>query len=466
MMDDTLRDDIRLRLVAALGDDKVLWHPADTVLYRKDTYRIPYESDYEYAPDLVVLPETTEDVRMVVALASESKIPLIPKGGGSNRTGMLVPIHGGILLDTIKMNRIVELNPSDLYVTVQPGITLKKLEEHLNDHGLTLAHEQGSHRMATVGGAISTSAFSRKNQKYGTIANRVMSLEVVLADGRLLRTGPKVLYTSTGIGLHHLFIGAEGSLGVVTEATLRVEPLPEARDMVLAFFDDFWKANEAAQRLMSSCVTFTGGEAFEAHDPEALGAPEGKKGVFYVGFDGTEGEVDAEREYVSGIIRELGGVIADEAHTREYMDRYTEQWCGARVETRFEDVLTTYVPMDRISEFYDRLWSDIMPRHGLRSIPGERYSLDVGRYRMVGGRYFLPEGREGWREYQVALRDVAKLATELGGSISSCHGVGIQHKDNIEMEYTEVALDVMRDIKRVLDPDDIMNPGKKLPARR
>ncbi|UCE91449.1 MAG: FAD-binding oxidoreductase [Methanobacteriota archaeon] len=463
MIDGEEREEVRRLLVGMLGEEKVLWRAADTVLYRKDTYRIPFESDYEYAPDLVVLPETSDEVREVVRLASERRIPLIPKGGGSNRTGMLVPIHGGIIVDTIKMDGIMELNHRDLHVTAQTGVTLKKLEEYLNEHGFTLTQEQGSHRMATVGGAISTSAFSRKNQKHGTIANRVMSLEVVLADGRKLRTGPKVLYTSTGIGLHHLFIGAEGTLGIVTEATLRVEPLPEERDMVLAFFDDFWRANDAAQRLMSSCVTFTGGEAYEAADAESLGAPEGKKGLFYVGLDGTRGEVEAEREYVRGIVRELGGVIADEEHTRAYMDRYTEQWCGARVETRFEDVLTTYVPMDRIEEFYDRLWGDIMKRHGIRPIPGDRYGLDVGRYKMVGGRYKVPEGADGWREYQAALEEVATLATELGGSISSCHGVGIQHKENIRLEYTEVALDVMRGIKRILDPENIMNPGKKLP---
>jgi FAD/FMN-containing dehydrogenase len=462
-MDQATREDVRSRLVAALGESKVLSSPADTVLYRKDTYRIPFESDYKYSPDLVVLPETTDDVMAVVAIASDGNIPLIPKGGGSNRTGMLVPIHGGIVVDTIKMNGIVDLNLPDLHVTVQPGLTLKKLEEHLNEYGLTLAHEQGSHRMATVGGAISTSAFSRKNQKYGTIADRVMSLEVVLADGRILRTGPKVLYTSTGMRLHDLFIGAEGTLGIVTEATLRVEPYPEARDMVLAFFDDFWKANEAAKRLMSSCVTFTGGEAYETEDGAVLGAPGGKKGIFYVGLDGTKGEVDAERDYVNGIVIELGGVIADQAHARAYMNQYTEQWCGARVETRFEDVLTTYVPMDRIEEFYERVWDDIMRRHGIRPIPGEKYSLDVGRYRMVGGRYFLPEGEKGWSDYQAALEEVARLATELGGSISSCHGVGIEHKNNIPMEYSEVALDVMRSIKRMLDPNNIMNPGKKLP---
>ena len=462
-MDEETREIVRRRLVESLGEGKVLWKAADTILYRKDTYRIDFEKDYEYIPDFVVLPETAKDVEAVVTVASEHKVPIVPKGGGSSRTGMLVPVHGGIVVDTIKMDKVIEMTTQDLEVTVQPGITLKRLEEYLNEHGLTLTQEQGSQRMATVGGAISTSAFSRNNQKHGTIANRVMSLEVILAGGRTLRTGPKVLYTSTGIGLHHLFVGAEGTLGIITEATLRVEPYPEARDMVLAFFDDFWKANEAAQRLMSSCVTFTGGEAYEAEDTTVCGAPAGKNGLFYVGFDGTRGEVEAEKVYVSQMIRELGGVIADETRTRAYMNRYTEQWCGARVATRFEDVITTYVPMGSIREFYDRLWDDVMKRHDLKPIPGEKFSLDVGRYKMVGGRYSLPEGSEGWIRYQTALKDVAELAIELGGSISSCHGVGIQHKENIRLEYTDVALDVMRSIKRVLDPDNIMNPGKKLP---
>ena len=374
------KEAIRSALVDMFGESRVLWKHSDTVVYRKDTYRIDYDKDYAYMPDFVVLPETADEVRSLVSLAIRLKTPLIPKGGGSNRTGMLVPVTGGIVVDTIRMNKVVGLNAQDLHVTVEPGMTIKKLEEYLNENGLTLTQEQGSQKMATVGGAISTSAFSRKHQKHGSISDRVMSLEVVLGDGRTLRTGPKVLYTSTGIGLHRLFIGAEGTLGIITEATLRVEPYPEARDMVLAFFDDFWKANEAAQRLMSSCVTFTGGEAYEADDASAYGGPPGKKGLLYIGIDGTRGEVDAEKEFISSMVRELGGVIADAEHTHAYMERYTEQWCGARVATRFEDVLTTYVPMDRIREFYDRLWGDGMKRHGIEPVPGEKgHAPDLGR---------------------------------------------------------------------------------------
>jgi len=458
--------EVRRELVALLGESKVLSSKSDLLPYTKDTYRIRFEDDHRYFPDLAVLPETTSEVQGIVKIAARRRMPIIPKGGGSNRTGMLVPIHGGILLDTIKMKRVVEINKPNLYVTVQPGITLKELDEQLADHGLWLTQEQGSLKIATVGGSISTSGFSRFHQKYGVIADRVMSFEVVLADGSVLRTGPKVLYTSTGYRLHQLFIAAEGTLGIITEATLRVEPLPEARDVVLAFYDDFWGANDAAQKLMASGVVFSGAEAYEGHGMERLGAPKGKTSLVYVIFHGTKGEVEADTAFVKRIVEDTHGHLAEHEVALTFLTSYTQQWCGARALTGFEDVITTYVPMERMREFYDRLWNVIAPKYGLEALPGEKLGLDVGRYRMAGGRYWLPKGDRAWERYQEAVHEIAELATSLGGSIQSCHGVGIQHRENIALEYSDVAIETMRSIKKLLDPDNIMNPGKKIPSKK
>lgn len=466
MTDAVKLEELRSRLMKALGEGRVLSRGSDLLPYAKDTYRIRFDEDFKYLPYAVVFPETTADVQKIVEIAADTKTPLIPKGGGSNRTGMLVPIHGGIVVDTIRMNRIVEISVPNLYVTVQPGVTLKELEERLSEHGLALNQEQGSLKIATVGGSIATSGFSRKHQKYGTIADRVMSLEVVLANGSILRTGPKVLYTSTGYRLHQLFIASEGTLGIMTEATLRVEPLPEARGALMAFYEDFWGSLAAAERLMGSGVQFAGSEAFAVEDAEPYGGPKGEASILYVVLEGTKGEVAAQTDFVSKIMKETGGVLSAEKNAMELVDRYTSQWCGARAVTGFEDALTTYVPIERMREFYDRLWNDIMPRHGTGPLPGEKYSLDVGRYKIMAGRFYIPKGEGGWDEYQRLLRDIAALATSLGGSISSCHGVGIEHRNNLDLEYSEVALDTMRVIKKTLDPDNIMNPGKKLPDKR
>lgn len=462
-MDLKEKNEVNEALVSAIGKDRVLHEKTDLLPYTMDTFRLRFGDDYRYVPDFVVLPDSTKQVSDVVKVAAQHKIPLIPKGGGSNRTGMLVPLTGGIVVDTVRMNRVIEVSKNALYVTVQPGITLADLDRHLSPMSLSLTQEQGSYKMATIGGSISTSGFSRRHQKYGSISNRVMSLEVVLADGRILNTGPKVLYTSTGYRLRDLFIGAEGTLGIITEATLRIEPMAEDRDALIAFYDDFWEAISAAQTLMISPVTFVGSEAYETENTANWGAPPGKLGVLYVLLDGTKGEVKAEKAYIGEIMEKTGGVRADDDTARQFIGKYISQFCGARAITGIEDVVTSYVPMDRTREFYDEFWNRIMAKYDTRPVPGEAFTLDVGRYRMQGTRFFLPKGEGCYEKYKEVLTEIAELTTRLGGTISSCHGVGIEHRDNLYLEFSEVALDVMREIKAALDPDNIMNPGKKIP---
>ncbi|MEM0342810.1 MAG: FAD-binding oxidoreductase [Thermoplasmata archaeon] len=456
---ETIRDD----LIEALGANRVLWRPADLLPYAADAFSIDPTESCRRLPHLVVLPESTAEVQKIVRVAAEHRAPLIPKGGGSNRTGMLIPIEGGIVVDTIRMNKVVEVSTPDLYVTVQPGITLKELETYLARHGLALHQVQGSFKVATVGGAISTAAFSRKYQKYGTIADRVMSLEVVLADGRVLRTGPKVLYTSTGYGLRQLFIGAEGTLGIITEATLRVEPLPESRGELLAFYDDFWKAYDSSLRLAGSSVTFVGAEVGELSEPAAYGSPPGKTGFLVVAFEGTKDEVTAEVDYVKKIVQETGGVLASREHASRLIGEYTSQWCGDRALMKPEDEIIAYVPAKKVREFYESLWKDIMLKYGMTPVPGNRWSLDIGRYAMTYCRFFIPERDAGWDDRRKALTEVARLATRLGGSISACTGVGLKNRDDLVYEFSAEALATMWKIKRIVDPDNIMNPGKKLP---
>lgn len=469
MMDRGLHERVKGSLIKALGEGKVLWKDADLAAYSTGTFvhMVKVGKKESYSPDFAVLPETTSDVQKVVRIAAEHKIPIIPKGGGSNLAGMLAPVTGGIVIDTIKMNRVVEVSKSDLYVTVQPGITLKELDEHLMKHGLALNQIQGSYKVATVGGSISTSGYPRRHNKYGAIADRVMSLEVVLADGRILRTGQKVLYTSTGYRLQQLFVGAEGTLGVITEATLRVEPIPEAHEAAMAYYDDFRAALDVVIKIKTSGVTYVGAEAFEVPPDWEYEVPEGKSALVIADFDGTMGEVKAEAAFVKDIIQRTGGVLAAEGDADDYVDGYQMIWCGLRAMADVRgDSIAPFVPVGRLLEFYDKLWNEIMPKYGLEPAPaGERCGLDCGRYEMGYATFVIPKDI-GWENHEKAKEEIAELVTSLGGSIQACMGVGLKYRDQMNLEFSEVALETMRKIKAELDPQNIMNPGKKIPDRK
>lgn len=458
---------VKEELVSAIGEEKVLWKKADLAPYSVEGFVLAVrvgDKDY-YAPEFAVLPETTEDVKRVVEVAAKHRAALIPKGGGSNLAGMIAPTDGGIIVDTIKMNRITEVNLHDLYVTAQPGVTLKEIDVALAEHGLVLNQVQGSYKVATIGGSISTSGYSRKHNKYGTIADRIMSLEVVLADGRVLRTGQKVLHTSTGYRLAQLFIGAEGTLGIITEATLRVEPLPEAEEAVMAYYTDFKSAVDAAVKIKTSALTFVGAEAFEVPDDWQYEVPDGKNAVAIADFEGIRGEVEAEVAFARRIFDEAGGLLAKQEDVHGYVNGYDMIWCGLRaVRDVWGDSVAPYVPVDRLVEFYDKLWNEIMPRYGIVHAPsGERCGLDCGRYEMGYATMLIPDGEDGFRKHEAAKKDIIALVESLGGSFHACMGVGIKYVDFMDMEFSDVALDVMRSVKSTLDPDNIMNPGKKIP---
>jgi len=464
-MDPKLYKEVKSELLSILGEARILCRKADLLPYTTDAYigLIRLGEDVKYFPDFVVLPETTVEVQKIVKLAARHRIPLLPKGGGSNRTGMLIPLQGGIIVDTIKMNKIIEVNLSNLFITAQPGITLKELDEQLEKHGIALNHEQGSYKVATVGGTISTAGFGRNYQKYGIISDRVMSLEVILANGSVLRTGPKVLYTSTGYRLNQLFIGAEGTLGIITEVTLRVEPLPEAKDIIMGFFPDFWAALDVAKETLASGVTFVGGDVSELDNGSEWDAPNGMNGIFCVSLEGIRGEVEAEKAFIRGIMEQAGGVIADKESALKRHENFTIEWCGSRAVTGYEDDFLPYIPIERVREFYDKVWNEIMLQFGIEPLQDAKYSMDVGRYQMVYGKFCIPVGNKGWENYTKAQKAIAELAISLGGSVAACTGIGIKHREFMPLEFSEIALDVMRSIKKVLDPDNIMNPGKKLP---
>ena len=460
------REAVLRRLTDILELERIFSEPADLVPYSKDTFALRFSEEDKHLPDFVTLPVSTKEVSEIVKLAAEYDIPIIAKGGGTSRTGMIVPIHGGIVIDTIRLNRLLKINRADYIVRVQAGINLQELELMLNAQGLTLGHEQGSQKIATVGGAISTASYSRKNQKYGNLWERISNLEVVLGDGSVLRTGPDVPYTSSGINIASIFVGAEGTFGIITEASIRIFPKSEITLPMLLLFDDFSHAEDAADAIMGKGISFVGGSVWENEKgfPD-IGFPN-SKGAMIIAFEGCREEVFASAELVKSIATESGGSVASDRISQENWEDFLMHWCGMRAEVGSEDVIVAFVPRARRHEYFKSLLEDILPRHGLTPLPGERKSFDFGRHMIFASRFYIPRTDRGWENYISAIDETSKLIASLGGTIAACHGVGLLHKDHVGRELGETYLRMLSMIKNTFDPKNIMNPGKKFPSLR
>ena len=244
-----------IRSIAGIvGPDNVLSDPYDLDRYSADALN-PFrafgaEDAFDRLADLVVRPSCTQDVADIVVLAAKNGIPIIPYGGGTGVMGGAIPVHGGIILDIRRMNRILGINPADLTAEVEPGVVLQDLVDALAEHGLMPGHDPYSVPIATVGGTISTNGVGYRAAAFGPMGNQVVALEAVLPDGRVISTLPVPKYSS-GPNLNHLFIGSEGVFGVITKATIQVFRLPEARVFDSMDFDDFDRGFEAAAELLA-----------------------------------------------------------------------------------------------------------------------------------------------------------------------------------------------------------------------
>lgn len=463
-IDENEKRAIRERLIAILGSERVFWEATDLVPYSKDTFALRFSEEDKHLPDFVTVPISTEEVSEIVKIAAEYEIPVMAKGGGTSRTGMLVPIHGGIVIDTIRLNRLLKIDRADYIVRVQAGINLQELELLLNAQGLTLGHEQGSQKSATIGGAISTASYSRKNQKYGNLWERISNLEIVLGDGSIVKFGPDVPYTSSGINIASLFVGAEGTLGIITEACIRIFPKPEVTLPMLILFDDFSHAEDSADAIMARGVSFIGGSVWdnERGFPE-IGFPNSRAAMI-IAFEGCRSEVLGSAELVRSIAKEHNGSVAPERVSQENWEEFLMHWCGMRAEVGTEDVIVAFVPRTRRHEYFKGLLEDILPRHGLVPVPGEKRSFDFGRHMIFATRFLIPRTDKGWESYISAIDEASRLIASLGGTIAACHGVGLLHRDHIIRELGEPYLRMFSRIKNALDPKGIMNPGKKFPG--
>jgi len=445
------------------GKDGVLSTPEDLAVYG-------YDSTFEdHRPDVVVLPRTTDQVSQVVQLAVRGRLPLVTRGMGSGLAAASVPIQGGIVLAMTRMNAILEIDEANATAHVEAGVVTADLQTAVEKLGLFYPPDPSSIRHSTIGGNIACNAGGPRCLKYGVTGDYVLGLTVVLADGRILRTGGKLIKDVVGYDLNALFTGSEGTLGVITKALLRLTAKPKFARTALVEFAALADASRTVNAILSAGVVPATLELMDetaiACIEEALhvGLPLDVEAILLVETDGSdEASVLREIEAVAKICQESGArqvkVAKDEAERANLWKarRSVSPALARKAPNKLGEDIT--VPRSAIPEAVRRLKA-ISAKYGLPIV----IFGHAGDGNLHPNILFDKRDPEQWAKVEQMAAEEFALALELGGTLSGEHGVGTLKRPYMQQALGPVSLEIQKRIKAALDPVNILNPGKVFP---
>ncbi|MDR2336325.1 MAG: FAD-binding protein [Burkholderiaceae bacterium] len=415
------------------------------------------------APSAVVFAESTQDVADAVRLALQYEVPVIPYGAGSSLEGHLLAIQGGISIDVSRMNSILSVNADDLTVTVQPGITRKQLNEAIKDTGLFFPIDPGAD--ASIGGMSSTRASGTNAVRYGTMRENVLALEVVTASGEVIRTGTRAKKSAAGYDLTRLLVGSEGTLGIFTEVTVRLYPLPEAVSAAICSFPSIEAAVRTVIQTIQLGVPIARVELIDANSVRMVNAHSKltlrEEPLLLMEFHGSPAGVKEQAETVQELAKEWGGqsfewATTPEERTRLWTARHNAYFAAVQSRPGCRAISTdTCVPISRLA---DALLDSVKEADD----SGIPYFLvgHVGDGNFHFGYLIDPNIPEERVKAEALNHKLVERTIQLGGTCTGEHGIGV-HKMGFLLEETGAgAVDMMRTIKQALDPKNILNPGK------
>ena len=416
-----------------------------------------------HLPEVVVWPTEAQQVADILKLANEHNVPVTPWGVGSSLEGNPIPLHGGILMSFAKMDRVLQVHADDFQVTVQPGKPYKDLNKELSRFGLFFPPDPGAN--ATVGGMLANNAAGIRTVKYGASKDNVLAMQVALADGRLIRVGSRSIKQSAGYNLMQLFVGSEGTLGIITEATLKLAPIPEHRTTMLAAFPNIENAVEAVVAVRGSGIDVTALEFFDKAQARILAAKMGidepSPSLLMEVINVHKEAQDADIAIVQEIVEELGAKfmpIADPSQQSAIWEQRHSTY-EATVQKYPKHKFFTMdvaVPISAYPEIV-LFARDLIATQALELSFLVGHAGDGNIHVMMG---YENEGELG--KVKATNTAIVKKAISLGGTCTGEHGVGIGKQAYMREEHGE-AIDVMRMVKNTLDPKSILNPGKVLP---
>ena len=414
-------------------------------------------------PAAVVFAESTADVSAVVALAAQHQVPVIPFGVGSSLEGHLLAVQGGISIDLGRMNKVLSINAEDLTVTVQPGVTRKQLNEEIKSTGLFFPIDPGAD--ATLGGMSATRASGTNAVRYGTMRENVLALEVVTASAEVIRTGTRARKSSAGYDLTRLMVGSEGTLGVITEITLKIYPLPEAVSAAICSFPSIEAAVRTTIQIIQLGIPIARVELIDRNTVRMVNAHARlglrEEPMLLMEFHGSPASVKEQAELVQEIASEHGGnafewASTPEERTRLWTARHNAYFAAIQSRPGCRAISTdTCVPISRLADCL----LDSVAEADASGIP---YFLvgHVGDGNFHFGYLLDPNQPEERVTAEKLNHQLVTRALALGGTCSGEHGVGLHKMDFLLTEAGDGAVEMMRTIKRALDPHNIMNPGK------
>jgi glycolate oxidase len=431
----------------------------DLIAFSKDA------SEHRHRPEAAVWPISTEHVSAIMTLASKEKFPVVPRGAGTSLAGLAVPEKGGLIMDMGRMDKILEINIEDRLVVVQPGVVYADLDRKLAPHGFFFPPDPASSSVCTLGGNVATNAGGIKGAKYGTTKDYVLALEIVLADGSVLHTGSRCMKTSSGYDMTKLFVGSEGTLGVITEITLKINPKPPLLSTAMAMFDDLEDAGRAISQIMHSGILPCALEIVDQQTLKAinqntnLNLPE----VEAILVGETDGYTREETEYqidkVVEIFQRNQASMVKRTDNREEAEalwtaRRTAYGVMARINNNLfvEDLA---VPMSKVPEML-RAISYLATKYNL-IIPTVGHAGDGNLHPVIS---FDGTNAEEVHRVEAASKELFEKVIELGGTLTGEHGIGLAKARFMGMEHDAKSMEYMRGIKRLFDPDNILNPGK------
>jgi len=448
------------RLKEIAGKENVLHSKEDMLAYSYDA-----TSMWQHMPDVIVFPTTTEQISEILKLANQNKIPVTARGGGTNSSGGSIPIQGGIVLCTTRMNRIIEIKKETLVAEVEAGVNLLEFNNALAAEGLFYPPDPQSAQGCTMGGTLAENASGPLGVKYGVTKQYLLGLEVVLASGEVVNLGGRTIKNRMGYELSTLFAGSEGMLGIITKMIVRLLPLPPAQKTMLAVFSDVETAGETVSKIIASGIIPAKIEFVDnwflrrIEELTHLGLPIEEEALLLIQCDGYPQVLDQEIKAITEVCNRMG---AKEARAAKDEQEAAMLWQARKssfgavfssAPTVLGEDLT--VPRDKIAPLIRKFKET-----------GSKYGFDIHIVGHAGDGNLHPniltdvKDKDNFAKAIKCTEEMVEATIELGGVLSGEHGIGLEKKAFLKMAIDPGQLEMMKSIKKLLDPNNILNPGK------